>query len=35
MGAEGREVYYGTKEGAIQVRLGGDDAKEIFKKHRS
>ena len=30
----GREVCYVTKEGAVQIRLGGDDANVIFGERR-
>lgn len=28
----GRKVCYATKEGAVQIRLRGDDAMVIFRK---
>ena len=32
VGAIGKEACYVTKEGAVQIRLGGDDANVIFRK---
>jgi len=32
VGAIGKEACYVTKEGAVQIRLGGDDANVIFRE---